>query len=193
MLVAGSDALLAVACVWAAWTLARGPAAGPVRLLALALGLLTVPSAAGALRFGGVVLPGLTALHQTAADLYALLGFAAVASALFLIPGRQQWHVVTGVAVLIVGGLALAGYPALIGPLASLFILAATARMLRRRSAGRVWLGLSMLGVAAAGLTRVPGLLDQDGRIIGLHLGLTLWVAALATGVRGYSSDDRTA
>ncbi|MFV3074425.1 hypothetical protein [Niveispirillum fermenti] len=186
MLLAASDALLALACLWAAWTLTgrAGPAPGPVRLLALAIAALAVPSAAGAARFGGVQAPWLVSLHQGASDLYALLGFATVAAALFMLPNPRRWPLVTGVAILMVAALALAGQKALVGPLASLFILAATVRLMAGRPGqARLWLGLSMAGMVGAALTRVPGLLAPDARIIGLHLGLMLWVAALAAGI----------
>ncbi|MFV3126561.1 hypothetical protein [Niveispirillum sp. KHB5.9] len=188
MLLAGSDAILALACLWAGWVLLTLPGGnGGVRLLGAAILALSMPSAAGAARFGGVEGDWLPALHQGASDLYALVGFASAAAALFLVPDGRRWPLVLGIAVLLVAGLALMGQKALVGPLASLFILAGTVRLMRV-GPGRLWLGLSMAGVVVAALTRVPGLLDTDARIIGLHLGLALWVAALGAGVRAYSS-----
>lgn len=184
MLLAVSDALLAVACLWAARALIFQSAPGPVRLLAPAIAALAVPSAAGAARFGGVQAPWLASLHQGSSDLYALLGFATVAAALSMLPNPRRWPLVAGVAILMVAGLVLAGQKALVGPLASLFILAATVWLMAgQRGPARLWLGLSMAGVVGAALTRVPGLLETDARIVGLHLGLTLWVAALAAGI----------
>lgn len=187
MLLAGSDALLALACLWAGWMLLTTRGAGGAAFLAVAILALAIPSAAGAARFGGVEGDWLLALHQGASDLYALLGFAAVAVALFLVRDARRWPLVAGLAMMLVAGMALAGQVALVGPLASLFILAGTV-CLMRRGPGRFWLALSMAGVVCAALTRVPGLLDPDTRIIGLHLALALWVAALAVGVRGHSS-----
>lgn len=189
MLLAGSDAILALACLWAGWALLTEAAAGALRLLAASIVALAIPSAVGALHFAGWEPGWLTILHQDASALYALLGFATVAMALFLLPGTRRAPWVVGIAVLLVGGLVLAGQKALVGPLSSLFILAGSLRLLRRtRGRARLWMGLSMLGVVLAAVTRMPGLLDPDARIIGLHLGLALWVATLAAGVRGYSS-----
>lgn len=189
MLLAVSDAILALACLWAGWTLLTELATGPVRLLAASILALAIPSILGALHFVGWEPNWLTVLYRDSSEIYALLGFATVAIALFLLPGTQRAPWVVGIAVLLVGGLTLAGQRALIGPLSSLFILAGTLRLLARsKGPVRIWLGLSMLGVVLAAVTRVPGLLGPDASIIGLHLGLALWVAALATGVRGYSS-----
>ncbi len=187
MLLAGSDALLALACLWAGRLLWALP--GRTRPLALAIMALVVPSAAGAARFAGYEAGWLLALHQGASDLYALLGFASVAAALFLLPDGRRWPLILGIAVAGVAGLVLAGQPALSGPVASLFILVASLRLLLKATgSARRWLGLSMLAVITAALTRVPGLLDADSRIIGLHLGLAAWVLALGVGVGGYRS-----
>ncbi len=192
MLLAVSDAILALACLWAGWTLLTEQATGPVRLLAAAILALTIPSTLGALHFAGWEPEWLTILHQDASEIYALLGFATIAMALFLLPGTRRASWVVGIAVLLVGGLILTGQKPLVGPLSSLFILAGTLRLLTRTT--RLWLGLSILGVILAALTRVPGLMGPDARIIGLHLGLALWVATMAVGVRGYSSSaDRMA
>lgn len=195
MLLAGSDAILALACLWAGWVLLTEEAPAPVRLLAASVLALAIPSALGALHFAGWEPEWLTLLHQDASAIYGLLGFATIAVALFLLPGTRRASWVVGIAALLVGGLILAGQKALVGPLSSLFILAGTLRLLlRTRYRVRLWLGLSMLGVVLAALTRVPGLMGPDARIIGLHLGLALWVATLAMGVRGYSSSaDRMA
>lgn len=189
MLLAVSDAILALACLWAGWTLLTELATGPVRLLAAAILALAIPSALGALHFAGWESEWLTVLHQDMSEIYALLGFATIAMALFLLPGTRRASWVVGIAVLLVGGLALAGQSPLVSTLSSLFILAGTLRLLAP-SKGRVrlWLVLSMVGVVLAALTRVPGLMGPDARIIGLHLGLSLWVATMAAGVRGYVS-----
>lgn len=195
MLLAVSDAILALACLWAGWTLLTELATGPVRLLAAAILALAIPSALGALHFAGWESEWLTVLHQDMSEIYALLGFATIAMALFLLPGTRRASWVVGIAVLLVGGLALAGQSPLVGTLSSLFILVGTLRLLLRSTgAARLWLGLSILGVILAALSRVPGLMGPDARIIGLHLGLALWVVTLAMGVRGYSSSaDRMA
>lgn len=190
MLLAVSDAILALACLWAGWTLLTERATGPVRLLATAFLALAIPSALGALHFAGWEPEWLTILHQDSSEIFALLGFTIIAVALFLLPSTRRAPWVVGGAVLLAGGLTLAGQKALVGPLSSLFILAGTLRLLTRTT--RLWLGLSMLGVILAAVTRVPGLMGPDARIIGLHVGLALWVATLAMGVRGYSpSADR--
>jgi hypothetical protein len=189
MLLAVSDAILALACLWAGWTLLTELATGPVRLLAAAILALAIPSALGALHFAGWESEWLTVLHQDMSEIYALLGFATIAMALFLLPGTRRASWVVGIAVLLVGGLALEGQSPLVSTLSSLFILAGTLRLLAP-SKGRVrlWLVLSMVGVVLAALTRVSGLMGPDARIIGLHLGLSLWVATMAAGVRGYVS-----
>lgn len=189
MLLAASDAILALACLWAGWTLLTEQATGPVRLLATAILALAIPSALGALHFAGWEPEWLTILHQDSSEIFALLGFTTIAVAFFLLPSARRAPWVVGIAVLLAGGLTLAGQKALVGPLSSLLILAGTLRLLTlTRGPVRRWLGLSMLGVILAALTRVPGLMEPDARIIGLHLGLALWVATLAMGVRGYSS-----
>lgn len=189
MLLAVSDAILALACLWAGLTLLTEQATGPVRLLATAILALAIPSALGALHFAGLEPEWLTILHQDSSEIFALLGFSTIAVALFLLPGTQRAPWVVGIAVLLAGGLTLAGYKALVGPLSSLLILAGTLRLLTRtKGPARLWLGLSMLGVILAAVTRVPGLMGPDARIIGLHLGLALWVVTLAMGVWGYSS-----
>ncbi|AUN29056.1 hypothetical protein [Niveispirillum cyanobacteriorum] len=189
MLLAVSDAILALACLWAGWSLLTEQATGPVRLLAAAILALAIPSSLGALHFAGWEPEWLTILHQDASEIYALLGFVSIAVALFLLPGTRRASWVVGLAVLLVGGLILAGQKPLVGSLSSLFILAGTLRLLLRSTgAARLWLGLSILGVVLAALTRIPGLMGPDARIIGLHLGLALWVATQAMGVRGYSS-----
>ncbi|KPF87733.1 hypothetical protein IP70_02620 [alpha proteobacterium AAP38] len=189
MLLAVSDAILALACLWAGWTLLTELATGPVRLLAAAILALAIPSALGTLHFAGWEPEWLTVLYQDTSEIYALLGFATIAMALFLLPGTRRASWVMGITVLLVGGLILAGQKPLVGQLSSLFILAGTLRLLAP-SKGRVrlWLVLSMVGVVLAALTRVPGLMGPDARIIGLHLGLSLWVATMAAGVRGYVS-----
>lgn len=185
MLLALSDLILALACLWAGWTLIRAPGAWPLRLLALALGLLAIPSLAGAAHFGGVQTQWLVDLHQGASDLYALLGFVLVAVALWSLPDGRRWPLPAGIALLAVAVLMLAGRAMLAGPLASLFILVAILRLIvRRPGPARFWLGLSLVGLVVAAATRVPGLLTPDARIIGLHLGLALWVLALTLALR---------
>ena len=182
---AGFDLLVALTCVGAALWLLRQPESR-LRGAALAMVLMAVASALGALRYGGV--EGLVGLHRGAsrvAGSIAPASFALVAAALTVDWAQRKLElgllglIVAGVGVGLVLDVGL--YPTLVGALAVLVLVGLA---IRSRTMPAITTAAGALLLALAGLViGSQGTLGPFNRVDLFHLTLAVAHALIAHGL----------
>ncbi|MFA5941582.1 MAG: hypothetical protein WC809_19710 [Sinimarinibacterium sp.] len=187
MLLSASDAVLALASVYALMRLRRLHVPGCIRWAAqVGIALIGLAAAVGALRFGG--LQSLGEVHQLLSDQSAIVAIPMLAIAVFArhngssSPLRGFWRVSV---LYVLFGLFLVDILLQQRALAALLSVATLAMVIGCQPRQSKWPTLLVAGLLAAGGVRSWNALPLEPRLIGLHLILAIWLAIYIHALEG--------